>query len=202
MGRVWGIILAAGASTRMKKQKMLLPFNGKTIIETVVENVSMVLQNNVIVILGSHKNEINALIEKTKVKTAINLHYEMGMLSSVICGLKMLPENTGAMMVFLGDQPQLPHQIIEKVKMAWENSSKGIVIPAINGRRGHPILIGRKYFTEIESLNPDKGLRELAAIHANDVLEVDCHFPEILRDIDTPEDYKYETNKLKQLWKK
>ena len=195
MDNIWGIILAAGASTRMKKQKMLLPFNGKTIIETVIEKVEFFLQKNMIVVVGADKEKIKKQIKNIRAKIVVNDNYNEGMLSSVVCGLKALPESADAVLVFLGDQPHIPSEIIEKVIMDWKNTSKGILIPSTNGRRGHPLLIGAKYFTEIEKLDPQKGLRKLSEKFKKDVLEVKCNFPGILRDIDTPEEYELEINK-------
>ncbi len=68
-------------------------------------------------------------------------------------------------------------------------------MPMFNGRRGHPALIETRYKTEIESLDPENGLRALAEKFKDDVYEVECNIPEILRDIDTPEDYENEINK-------
>jgi CTP:molybdopterin cytidylyltransferase MocA len=68
-------------------------------------------------------------------------------------------------------------------------------MPMFYGRRGHPVLIETRYKTEIERLDPEKGLRALAEKFKDDVYEVDCNIPEILRDIDTPEEYQFEINK-------
>ena len=195
MDNVWAIVLAAGASTRMKKQKLLLPFNGKTIIETVIQNIMPVLGENILVVLGSHRDEIIEQISKLPVKTCVNENFPDGMLSSVICGFRALPENAGAALVFLGDQPQIPAEVTRLVLEKWQQSDKGIIIPVNNGKRGHPVLIETKYKTEIERLEPEKGLRQLMGKFKNDVMEVECSKPEILRDIDTPEDYISEINK-------
>ena len=194
MDKVWAIVLAAGASTRMKKQKLLLPFNGKTIIETVIQNILADLGNNILVVLGSHHLEIKNQIGKLPVKTCMNQNYAEGMLSSVICGFRALPAEADAALVFLGDQPQIPGEVTRLVIEAWQNSGKGIIIPITNGRRGHPVLIETKYKSEIEKLNPEKGLRQLMEKFAEDVFEAECNLPEILRDIDTPEEYSREIN--------
>jgi molybdenum cofactor cytidylyltransferase len=191
---VWAIVLAAGKSTRMKQQKMLLPFNGKTIIETVILNILPVLGKNIMVVLGSHHLEIKNQMGKLPVKTCMNENYEEGMLSSVICGFRALPVDAEAVLVFLGDQPQIPGEVTRLVIKAWQNSDKGIVIPVTNGRRGHPVLIETKYKSEIEQLDPGKGLRQLMEKFAEDVEETECSLPEILRDIDTPEEYSREIN--------
>lgn len=195
MGEIWGIILAAGSSTRMKKQKMLLPFKGQSIIETVVSNVIPALKLNVIVVLGANRDEISKKLSKFQVKLIENRNHLAGMLSSVICGIDSLPESSEAALVYLGDQPQISTDVTFKVVDAYKKSGKGIVIPVYKGKRGHPVLIDMKYKSEIKQLDPGKGLRQLMEKFTADVHEVECRRPEILRDIDTPQDYNFETNK-------
>jgi molybdenum cofactor cytidylyltransferase len=195
MKEIWAIVLAAGASTRMKRQKLLLPFNGKTIIETVVENAASSVNSNVMVVLGSHREQIQDQISYIQVRFCVNENYLDGMLSSVICGFNALPNESKAALIFLGDQPQIPSQVTKLVIDAWRQSKKGIIMPVFNGRRGHPVLIETRYRAEIEKLDPEKGLRSLSEKFKNDVFEVECTVPEILRDIDTQEEYIYEFNK-------
>ena len=195
MSEIWAIILAAGASTRMKKQKLLLPFKGKTIIETVVENASRTVNSNIVVVLGSHHEQIKGKLENFDIKICVNENYQDGMLSSVICGFRALPDEAKAALIFLGDQPQIPSLVSNMVVEAWKQEGKGIVIPTIKRRRGHPVLIETRYKPEIEKLDPEKGLRTLSEKYKNDVYEMKCLIPEILRDIDTPEEYEKEFNK-------
>jgi molybdenum cofactor cytidylyltransferase len=195
MKEIWAIILAAGASTRMKQQKLLLPFNGKTIIETVVENVARSVSSNILVVLGSHREQIQEQLVNSAVKIGVNENYMDGMLSSAICGFRALPGEAKAALIFLADQPQIPAQVTDLVIKAWIESGKGIVIPTFNGRRGHPVLIETRYKADIERLDPEKGLRVLSEKFKNDMFEMECSIPEILRDIDTPEDYENEINK-------
>lgn len=194
MNNIWAIILAAGASTRMMQQKMLLSFNGSAIIENVITNVAKSFNENIIVVLGSHRSEIVSQIEGLNVNICVNQNYMNGMLSSVICGFSAIPDSAKAVLVFLGDQPGIPLDVVKQMIEGWLHSNKGIVIPTYNRRRGHPALIETKYRTEIENLDPEKGLRNLYQKFTNDILELECSFPEILRDIDTPEDYELEIN--------
>lgn len=189
---VCAIILAAGASTRMKTQKMLLPFYGKTIVETVVDKALKVAEN-VVVVLGSHKDEIAEKLAGRNISIVVNENYLLGMLSSVICGFQNLHKNVNAVLIFLGDQPQVPYQAAKMVIEEWKKSEKGIVIPTFSGKRGHPVLIETRFSNDIENLDIEKGLRQLMEIRKSDILEVDCPFPEILRDIDTPEEYEKES---------
>jgi molybdenum cofactor cytidylyltransferase len=195
MKEIWAIILAAGASTRMNRQKLLLAFNGKTIIETVVENVARSVNSNILVVLGSHREQIQNQIGNKQIHFCVNETYLDGMLSSVICGFRALPGEAKATLVFLGDQPQIPGQVADLVIKTWIQSGKGIIMPVFNGKRGHPVLIETRYKTEIEKLDPEKGLRALSEKFKDDVQEVKCNLPEILRDIDTPEEYEAEINK-------
>jgi molybdenum cofactor cytidylyltransferase len=194
---IWAIVLAAGKSTRMKKQKLLLPFDGETIIRRVLKIVVDAFNNNVVVVLGSHSDEIREAAGYNSLRYCINNEYEDGMLSSVICGFGALPEGTAAALIFLSDQPHIPAAVTMQLIDAWRNSKKGIIIPTYEGRRGHPVLIETKYKHIIGQLDKNKGLRSLMDQYSSDVFEMECRASEIVRDIDTPEDYQFEINKYK-----
>ena len=70
-------------------------------------------------------------------------------------------------------------------------------MPVFKNKRGHPLLIDRKYRDEVAKLSNEEGLRSLADKYPDDVLEVKVNNPEILRDIDTHEDYIRELNQIK-----
>ena len=190
MSEIWAIILAAGESKRMKTPKMLLPYHGTTIIERVVQNVLDSNVDNTVVVLGSEKNKILKVIGNMPVKNCYNENFDQGMLSSVICGFKSLPEDFGAALVILGDQPGIGPEIINEIIDAYRKSGKGIIIPVYNKRRGHPLLVDFKYMEEIYKLDMKEGLRSLAGRCQDDLLEVALATSDILWDIDTPEDYK------------
>ncbi|MGC9343775.1 MAG: nucleotidyltransferase family protein, partial [Bacteroidales bacterium] len=126
MNNLWAIVLAAGSSTRMKRQKLLMPFNGKTMVEEVILNAKKVVNQNIVVVLGADHYEISDQISKLPVATCLNKDYKKGMLSSVICGFRALPEDAKAVLVFLGDQPQIPSSVAELVIRGWEKSDRSI----------------------------------------------------------------------------
>lgn len=197
MGEFWAIILAAGESKRMGSPKMLLPFHGRTMIETVISNVAKSNVSNIVVVLGAVREPILKLIDKYNVKYCFNDNYQNGMLSSVICGFRNLTSDYSAVLVFQGDQPLITPKVIDAVIEEYLSSEKGIVIPVCRSRRGHPILIDRKYHEEIGKLSTDKGLRSLASEFSDDVQEVDTDEPGILRDFDTYKEYLEEVNQIK-----
>ena len=194
MGKIWSIILAAGESKRMGFPKMLLKFNGKTMIENVIGNVAASDVDNKLVILGDHMELLTDIITKYNVKYCYNDNYKEGMLSSVKCGFKNLPTDFKAALVFQGDQPLITPAVINSLINAYRSSGKGIVIPVHNNKRGHPLLLDRKYSVEIDRLDAGEGLRSLAYRFPDDVLEVETDNTGILRDFDTYEDYRKEIN--------
>lgn len=189
MSEIWAIVLAAGESKRMNAQKLLLPFGDKTMIETVIENLAASSVRNIMVVVGSHQEEIIRVIAHFPVSHCYNYNYKQGMLSSVKCGISALPEDCEAVLIFLGDQPLIPVNVVNLVIGAYRDSKKGIVMPTYRKKRGHPLLIDRKYREEIERIDEQEGLRALASRHADDVLEIETDAPGILRDIDTREEY-------------
>lgn len=185
----WAIILAAGSSRRMGTQKMLLPYEQKTIIETVVDHVLSSNIEHVMVVLGPEPSRIQEVLKGKNVQFCHNIHHEEGMLSSVICGFKALPEDAGCALIYLGDQPHIPAEVSNAVLHAYNEELFGIVIPVYKYRRGHPLLVDMKYRREVEKLDLEQGLRTLRHLFPEDVLEVEVNEPGILLDIDTHEDY-------------
>jgi molybdenum cofactor cytidylyltransferase len=183
------IILAAGSSTRMGSQKMLLPFGESTILETVIQNTLSSSVDSVLVVLGANHEEILEVIKPLPVEVCINKDHLSGMLSSVLCGFNALPDDTGTALVYLGDQPGIPPEVTNAVIQAYNDSLHGIVIPVSNHRRGHPLLVDFKYKRDIGRLDFEQGLRALMHHFPEDVLEVEVEENGILTDIDTPEDY-------------
>jgi molybdenum cofactor cytidylyltransferase len=196
MKGIWSIILAAGESTRMGFPKMLLDFHGKTMLENVIINVIRSEVENTMVVLGADRNILIELIEKYSVSNCYNANYKEGMLSSVKCGFNNLPADFKAVLIFQGDQPLITTKVINAIIEAYNSADKGIVIPVYNKKRGHPLLIDRKYRDEIEKLDTRLGLRSLAYQFHDDVLEVETADPGILRDFDTYEEYKKEINQM------
>lgn len=196
IGGLWGLILAAGESKRMGFPKMLLTFNGRTMIENVIGNVTRSDIDNTMVVLGADRDTLIELVGKSPVKYCYNDNYKEGMLSSVKCGFRNLPSDFEAVLVFQGDQPLIFPKAINTVIEAYRYSGKGIVIPVYKNKRGHPLLIDRKYRNEIEKLDAHEGLRSLAYQFSDDVLEVETDDSGILRDFDTYDDYKKKINQI------
>ncbi len=194
MQEVCTIVLAAGESKRMGSPKMLLPYNGKTVIEQVIVNVLSAGISNPVIVLGSDHEAILKIIKGHPVSHCYNENYRNGMLSSVQCGLASIDDQISAAIIIPGDQPMIDAAQIKRVMKAWHESGKGIVMPVHNGKRGHPLIIDMKYRPEVMSLPESKGLRALAERHPDDVMEAETDDPSVLRDIDTQQEYMNELN--------
>jgi molybdenum cofactor cytidylyltransferase len=197
MFKIGAVVLAAGESKRMGFPKMLLPFRGKPILSVVLRTIIDSGIDYIIVVLGHRHEMLIPIIEPTIADYCINHHYHQGMLSSVLCGIKRLRQQTDAIMIFPGDQPLIS---VESVKLLTDNynkTDKEIIIPVYQGRRGHPVLIGHSLVGEIEKLDPETGLRGLSLEYPYAVLEVETNDPGIVKDFDTYEEYIHEINQMK-----
>ncbi len=189
MNGICAIVLAAGESKRMGSPKMLLPWEGRTVIEAVTENVMAADVDGVILVLGAEREGIMKATEKYDVMHCYNEIYKSGMLSSVRCGFALLPPDCRAALIMPGDQPMTGVGEINRVIKAYRESGRGIVMAACDGRRGHPLVVDARYREEVMHLPDEEGLRILAERHPDDVLEAATDDPSVLRDIDTREDY-------------
>lgn len=187
---ITAVVLAAGRSERMGRPKMLLPFGRRTLIETVLAGVRRSRVDDVVVVLGAHRENVAAVVSKFAPRAVFNDDLEGGMLSSVIRGLHAVPAAARAFLVVLGDQPFPPATVIDRLIAGRERTGKGLVLPVHRGRRGHPLLIDIRYRDEVMALDPSVGLRQLLRDHPDDILEVPVRTPAVLADIDDPEDYR------------
>jgi molybdenum cofactor cytidylyltransferase len=192
MPEICAIILAAGKSERMGTNKLLLPFQGRPMIRTVIEHVMESGADHVWMVLGAFRNDMVAAISELPVKHCYNDDHEQGMFTSVMCGFRHLPSTADAALVFLGDQPLIPGEVARLLISEYTRTGKGILIPVFRGKRGHPVLIDKKYAGVMNTLLPERGLRTLFDQYPEDIQEVDVTAPGILRDIDTRQDYENE----------
>ena len=187
---IYAIILAAGRSSRMGSQKLLLPLGDRTIIARIAEEVLRSPVDRVFVILGPDGNGVIEALSDKRVDFVTNPDIEGDMLSSVRCGLCAMPDDCTAVLVVLGDQPGIAADIIALLVQAFQTSGRGIVVPIHGGRRGHPLLMSMHYRDEILNSYQDVGLRGLLHAHPEDVFEVEVSAPGVVEDMDVPEDYE------------
>lgn len=188
---IGAIVLAAGMSRRMGTPKVLLQWNGTTILEHILRQMMLAKVDHVVTVIGSRAEEVSVIARRLEVTTAYNQDYETGeMLSSVKAGLRAMPSHVAAALIVLGDQPSIQARTVLDVINAYAEGKGEIVAPSYQMRRGHPILIDRRYWPEILAL-PDAGaVRDVINTHAREIAYVKVDNDSVLRDLDTPQDYQ------------
>jgi molybdenum cofactor cytidylyltransferase len=186
------IVLAAGLSSRMKENKLLLPWKNSTVIGWVVSQLVKVGMRRIFVVTGRDANDVESLTSFPGVQHIYNKLYADGeMLHSLQAGLKMLPDDVDAALVVLGDQPQIEIETIQLVARAFEdNPNCKLILPSFQNRRGHPWIVARELWDEIISMEPPVNLRTFLQRYSDEITYVLINTTTIFADIDTPQDYQ------------
>ncbi|MCB9006601.1 MAG: putative selenium-dependent hydroxylase accessory protein YqeC [Ardenticatenaceae bacterium] len=191
--RVTAVILAAGVGKRMGQTKQLLPWGHTTVLGQTIQNLQQTAVHNLLVITGHKANAVRKIAQKAGVQTLHNPDYASGeMLSSLQTAVRQLDENVTAVLVMLADQPMVAPETIALLLEAYWQGKSDLIAPVFAGRRGNPVLIGRDYFAELLALPPGDAPRSLLRRHAGKLHLVEVPTDAVLRDLDSPEQYKRE----------
>jgi molybdenum cofactor cytidylyltransferase len=187
------IVLAAGKSTRMRgRNKLLVRVDRKPMIRRVVESALSSKVDEVIVVLGWEAKKIRDALTDLPCSFAVNKDYRIGQSSSVKAGLREIEEGVEAVLVLPGDMAMIDPRSINMVIEAYNNRKNSIVVASYSGRPGHPILLSKQLFKEIELIDEATfGLKSVVTRHENEVRMVETGSENVLRDIDTPKDLKF-----------
>lgn len=190
-GRVAGIVLAAGESTRYEGEtKQLLPWGETTLVGRAAQVALEAGLDPVIVVTGHDAERVAGAVEHLPVQIVYNPDYAAGQSTSVRRGVEVLPTHAGAAAFLLADQPGVTPEVVRAVVQAHRETLAPIVIPTYEGQRGNPVLFDRALFEEIRTIEGDTGGRALFAEHHDDTLRVAVDEAGISQDIDTPASYR------------
>ena len=177
----------------MGRFKQLLPLDGCTVIETVVERLGAVARRDfelaTVVVLGHRASEVQRRLRRRDLACVVNERFREGMVTSVQAGVRAADTESAGYLICLGDQPDLNTEVVARIIQRSRSSGAGIVVPTHDGKRGHPVYICRGYRDEILALPADKGLNTVTGRHAGDTVELEVDAAEVLEDLDTPADY-------------
>jgi molybdenum cofactor cytidylyltransferase len=191
--RIAAVILAAGLSRRMGQPKMVMPWGGQTVIGRVVQALTEAGVSEIVAVIGGAHLQVEAALEGLPVRTVFNPRFEKDdMTLSLQTGLDALPAAIQACLVVLGDQPQIESEIVTAVVAAFRSGGAELVIPSYQMRRGHPWLMARPLWDEIQNLRPPDTLRDFINLHAEQIHYLNVDSPTVLKDLDTPGDYERE----------
>jgi len=186
------IVLAAGKSTRMRgRNKLLAKIGGTPMIRRVVQSALSSMVDEVIVVVGWEANKIKSALSNLPCRCVINKDFRTGQSSSVKAGLRAIKDSTEAILILPGDVALIDAHSIDLVVKAYKNRKSPIVLAAHSGRSGHPILLSKELFNEIERIDETTfGLKSVVNRHESEVQLVETGSENVLRDVDTPEDLK------------
>lgn len=191
---ITAIILAAGESKRMGQPKMLMPWGKSTVLQTVISTFQSAGIDDILVVTGGSAKQVEELIGKT-VQTVFNKDYETGeMLSSIQVGLAEKMREASAVLICLGDQPQVEERSVRYICNAFLTSKSQIIVPSYQMHRGHPWLVARPLWKDLLAMKAPKTPRDFLNKYARKIHYINVDTPSVLADLDTPEDYlKFKT---------
>jgi molybdenum cofactor cytidylyltransferase len=189
--QIAGIVLAAGRSSRMGRNKLLLELDGKPILAHAVDHALQAGLSEIVVVAGHQAAKVRSILGDRKVKVVEAREHRLGMSASLKAGLRALGAGADAALVMLGDMPQVTPALLRRLIGAYSpTEGRSIVVPTVDGKRGNPVLFDRRYFAEMLALEGDVGARHLIGEHDDQVAEFAVEDAGIFTDVDTPEAYE------------
>lgn len=184
-----GVILAAGASTRMGRPKQLLEIGGQPLVARAAAAALGAGLWPVVVVLGSRGEAVRPALARLPVLCVDNPAWTEGMASSIRAGVSALTGYSRALpgaLLALCDQPALSAEIIGRLRAAAAAAPGGIAAARYGGHVGAPACFGARHFSALKALTGEVGARQLLENLASSVAAIDL--PELAADLDTPED--------------
>ncbi|MFC7392848.1 nucleotidyltransferase family protein [Scopulibacillus cellulosilyticus] len=193
------VVLASGLSSRMGEQKLLLPLKGKTLLDHVLIKAKSSCISKLLTVVPAKNKEIKKIVFSHNARLICNFQPENGIGSSLALGVKNLPKTTDAVIVLLGDQPEIQIEDINRITDYFLNHCSSLANPGTSGtiiqtcykdkRCGHPVLFSKEFFQAICQLNGDSGGKHIIRSNPRNLIKI--HSPNIYPcDIDTPNDYQ------------
>jgi len=180
------IIMASGFSRRMGRNKLMLLYNSKPLIDNVMDHILGSGLKSVFLVSGNE--EILERGRLRNINTIYNGAADAGQSESIKAGILNSPVSDGYMF-FAGDQPLLDEETIRLLAECFEANSGLIIIPVFKGRKGSPVIFPKRFKEELLALSGDTGGREVIKNHPDSVLLVEVKDNSMLLDIDTKEEY-------------
>jgi molybdenum cofactor cytidylyltransferase len=187
------IVLAAGRSSRMggEGSKLLLPWRGgRSILWHAVRGALDTGADEVIVVVRPDLPALNDAVADLRVRCVPNPRYEEGISTSLRVGIEAVGEEMNAALVLLGDEPDVPREIVGALAEAYRRERKPITVPRYGDVSGPPTLLSREAFPLLEGLEGDSGARHIIAQHPEWVTFVQLGEEISPHDVDTRADLR------------
>ena len=160
-GRVAGIVLAAGGSSRLGQPKQLVEFRGRPLVWHAVRVGLEAGLSPLVVVIGAAGERVRRALEGESVRVIDNPDWKAGQSSSVQAGLSPVESGVEAAIFLLADMPLMDSELVRQVVRIHRTSLAPLVAPRVAGRRANPVLFDRVTFPELHRLEGDQGGRSL-----------------------------------------
>jgi molybdenum cofactor cytidylyltransferase len=186
------VILSGGESRRMGSPKALLPYRGKTFVEHLLEVTRHGRVGVTRIVVGAHAGEIRERLSSWAAEIVVNPDWSKGQLSSIQAAIRSLPEGATAGMILCPvDHPIVSAELVAKLITEFDLSGKAIILPAYEGRRGHPVIFRASLYQKLLDASPEVGARQVVWAHSSDVGEVTTGERGVILNIDDPATLDY-----------
>jgi CTP:molybdopterin cytidylyltransferase MocA len=172
-GRVLGVVLAAGGSTRMGRPKQLAELDGRPLLAHVLTAVGAAPVDRVIVTLGGAASEVLDRVDLGRAEPLVVERWAEGMGHVLASALAQAGDDWAAVVVLLGDQPLVTGPVVARLVEAWRAGAGPMVTATYGGRPGNPKLFDRQLLPDLLRLTGDTGARDLLAAHPDQVHRVE-----------------------------
>lgn len=183
------ILLAAGRSQRMGRQKLLLPIHGVPLLAHAARAFPFPLVERLFIVIPPHADALRQRLHAPHVQWVENPELESDMLASVRCGLRALPAGAQTLIVTPADMPGLSAELTAAMLTAYSRCGRSLLAPVFQGKRGHPLIFSARHVAEVLRGFDGVGLRGLLQAHAEELFEWPAPTAAVLQDLDTPEDF-------------
>jgi len=187
------LILAAGASNRFKGCKQLADIQGRTMLEHTITRLSS-LNKKIYIALGANKNSIMPHLN-TSVTTIDCANWQLGMGHTIAQACEEINLEESSILIALADQILIPSSHYLALLQAQINYPDKIIVTTTDNKVMAPAIFPPKYVEQLKGLTGDKGAQKIIKSNL-----AQCHFVPCQKaqyDIDTQEDYRYLSNKIK-----
>jgi molybdenum cofactor cytidylyltransferase len=171
----------------MGENKLLVKVEGAPMVARAVDAARASRASRVVVVTGHQADAVRAVLAGRAVEIVHNPQHAEGMASSLRAGLAAVGAVDG-IVVCLGDMPWVSSAVIDQLIAAFDpQAGRDIIVPHHHGKRGNPVLWGKRHFPSISRLSGDSGARSLLEANADSAVSVDIDDAGVLLDVDTRE---------------
>jgi molybdenum cofactor cytidylyltransferase len=186
---VAGIVLAAGTSSRLGRNKLLMELGGESVLRRTVRNAIDGGLVPVLVILGFEAHRARDALAGLACEPVDNPDYALGINGSLQAGFAAVPPGAVAAVVLLGDMPLVTGSMIAAVVEAYRRSDAPLVISQYGDVHAPPTLYDRSLFGEFQEREGEGAGKRMVERHRHEALSI-AFPPDALVDLDEPDDYR------------